>query len=530
MKQILLKMLFSLLLILINPFGFMDTTEKISERISHGLASAIGEPATETSRVVLVVLKDESLATISANGSFPVETNVHANVLKWILCAAPSSIYVDISLQDWRNDIEADQTVLEAQSYFADSLTTTSASPDCHNVVTTATLDSTDQARRFAPVIFPRAVAKASPCSKKDPVDDWMGNCSFFSQIPSLKNRIIELPLSRDQPDNTFYQYPLFTTPKNATRFTSELQAIENAKGIVQHFPSPALAQTLHYCNTVTNKPESCGGLVRMFADDNLHRQHGKLVELFYQLVPVSRFLVDTRQPDGENCPPIQQWRVGFDEGNTSKWVRVAKILADDALNLNIAGLENFYLTGEYCLAYEAVSAETLVRQGQQCAVFPDCNREIFEKLKDKMIVYGQDIDAANDLISLPLIGNVPGMVVHASAADNLLTYGDAFYRIARPESFLGFQFPFTTDVLGVIYWLVIIVFIIAYPLVPNRRFVRPIAFVFLLFINCGIGILLSYFSRVGPYDWIGLTAVVSLTYAVVYDYRPRPPINTTGL
>ena len=76
-----------------------------------------------------------------------------------------------------------------------------------------------------------------------------------------------------------------------------------------------------------------------------------------------------------------------------------------------------------------------------------DADEALNALIKDRAVVYGADITALPDEITSPVQGVLPGLYAHAMAVDNLLSYGDAYWR-DPPAVFAGLDVPQIAEIL----------------------------------------------------------------------------------
>lgn len=96
------------------------------------------------------------------------------------------------------------------------------------------------------------------------------------------------------------------------------------------------------------------------------------------------------------------------------------------------------------CMFHNQLSATRFMNLYNQSGdlpsgIFGDCT-DIFCAFEGKIILVGADLAGINDIYLSPVQGYVPGVYVHATALDNLLTYGEN-YKKEMPILFSGITF-----------------------------------------------------------------------------------------
>ncbi|PWC57677.1 hypothetical protein TSH7_25325 [Azospirillum sp. TSH7] len=65
-------------------------------------------------------------------------------------------------------------------------------------------------------------------------------------------------------------------------------------------------------------------------------------------------------------------------------------------------------------------------------------NHDVIDLLKDRIVFYGTDLLTQHDLFNSSVFGQVAGVQAHAMAFDNLMTYGDNYFRGSPEIHFAG--------------------------------------------------------------------------------------------
>ena len=111
----------------------------------------------------------------------------------------------------------------------------------------------------------------------------------------------------------------------------------------------------------------------------------------------------------------------------------------------------NFFTADQFLELYNlenniySPTANMPARLKEKCRV----NCDIFEMFKNSIVLVGGNLAGIADLRNSPVNDLTPGVLLHAAALDNLLTYGPDYYR--SPPSYLGQRFD-TSIILEIIF------------------------------------------------------------------------------
>ena len=136
------------------------------------------------------------------------------------------------------------------------------------------------------------------------------------------------------------------------------------------------------------------------------------------------------------------------------------------------------------------------------------------ELLEDRLVMVGASIGSAEDLVSSPVHGKLPGVYAHAMALDNLIEYGQDY--ITEPPELFNTEVD-VLDLLEFVFAIVVIWFHSASAaLLPRHRLTIAIGATLCLLLLSA----LLYQLRVTPVNILGLLLLIG----VLLPGEPQPP------
>ncbi|MEM1038557.1 MAG: CHASE2 domain-containing protein [Pseudomonadota bacterium] len=527
MLPLLFPVLLAAFLYATNPFHILDETAKVSQRITQRAYSLLFDQKLDAQPVVAVVLDEGFVDKFAPDTGYPVGFDVHAVVLRTILCAAPSSLYIDIAFQAPRANAGAEQTDEEAVERLRAALATRATDPICQKL---------DAAKRpvDTEVFLARVLPEQGLCSAFPFTKAGIEDCPRVEALEPLRNVSTPLSITRTQPEIQHIRYPLFANASNALRFL--VQDLEAAKArMPQVEPSPATAMALAYCRNQspgqdilalcqtlqTAKPSS--QFERLPADLNmvpLWRYYSYGNPLWQQLLqspsrnPESTNL-DSAKADpsaGGSCTRYQRIEAGQDTFLRRVGVAIIAVLTE-GLNQALpetgtAGSKPFSQTN--CLTHPYVVGDVVEELRSSCRLPRGCSGALSTLFEGKAVVYGYSVDVANDMFDTPVLGQLPGLFVHAAATDNLLRFGTSYKR--EGITVLGMEIDSNLIQLFIIagFFVVQLVFTMG-KIGSSGRWSLVLAL-------SAFAILMPPFMNLPPLDWL---ATISLGQLSLLAQRP---------
>ena len=364
------KILFVWGIILLDPFGLNSATSRQSEAIFTRLFAPFYDRSGQD-RITSVVITDDAAERIA--GTYPLPFADHARIVRRILCLDPAAVFIDLNFRHIRGDENG-------LAQFVDALSHRSGPEGCDRLPVDRLSDPTT-----APVLL--AVVKNTNSSCPSLLDGDHEGCSFMSPLRALLT---------------------VTTPIDVTGMIENDRyrlVWTSASGGEVLSPAASLVATL--CNQQRVTAPACGLDTKDIAKP-------MLVRWGYYLSPLtaSRF---------GNLDPCETTS-GDGLAVSQKWKSLGAILLRD-LTWAFSGSASREQPTQPCLYTDAVEADHFLR--------PDVNSDpvLRALVKDRIIVYGADITALPDQVVSPVHGKVPGLFIHAMAADNLLTLGTQYWR-----------------------------------------------------------------------------------------------------
>ncbi|MEL6947928.1 MAG: CHASE2 domain-containing protein [Pseudomonadota bacterium] len=450
---------------LFNPFGLLDETQDLSQRLSQRGYALLFDKGYENQNITSVIIDSVTVDSLGSDTGYPVNMDVHATLLRTILCGGPSSIYIDIAFQNARPDLRSQQTESEAVERLRRALATRAGDAYCQQFDAQKQPVDTE-------IFLARVIPQKGDCAafSMDTTVPTSPKCQRFRPLDALQSVVTPISISRVQPTVQHVRYPLFATATNAFRFQDD-DAASARRRMPKVEKSPATAMMLAFCkNQSPNDVERtlCEKLSADEPDDVLSDLSDTL-----NLVPLWRYYLDERQlwqrfqsqsllsaiqeqsaqSSGSPTPSQQsvlrpasapsdaENRCRFPQKvvqDGSAWFLTASNFGVALLDELFGGPKNISWAGFVprfgegtCLPYPYLPGSVVSELRNACAAPNGCGNALQKAFGGKAIVYGYDIDAANDNFQSPVLGRLPGMIVHAAALDNLMRFGTDYKKEA---------------------------------------------------------------------------------------------------
>jgi len=167
------------------------------------------------------------------------------------------------------------------------------------------------------------------------------------------------------------------------------------------------------------------------------------------------------------------------------RWYKAGALLTHSVLTgLDENSVDNNRLLSPYTLTIQAHELAIESRRGL---------------LENKVVLIGAKVDGINDMIETPANGLLPGVYQHAMALDNLMKYGDNYYK--RPP------FP------KYLFILIAIVLSLASSYLMVKQNIRGFKIYTLAVVVVIAACLTMYFGfHYAPQNWIGLALICALS------------------
>lgn len=355
-------------------------------------------------KFLVVLMRDSDADFVNPGRGYPVPLWAHGDVLQIALCQGPAAVFVDMNFRWERTEGDA--------AKLADALRHRKTGGGCEPQPA-----GSEALKKTSPVFvafIPSASSKCAPLALSTEED-----CDERRRLAPLREAVI--PVAMPGTDDT-RRYVLLDT---------ELQRD------VPGSTSPALELFQHVCAVDPGYGPGCQDQERIL--EGLRKRHARpslAVRWGYYTAPLPA--ADGSVPKS-GCPVSQQEAAK----SFTDWLRQ---LLKEAFNPrtpqekhggNAAGANNGVPSGlgqqGWCSYHAAISSKDFIEMASR-----DLER-LRRLVQDRIVIYGADITAVNDLVVSPVLGALPGAHIHAMAADNLLSFGAAYWRDA-PVAFLGIR------------------------------------------------------------------------------------------
>lgn len=492
-------------IILADPFGLIVATGQISETVSQRLYSILLDPGEPPSAPMMVIIDDADVDEIGGEG-FPLTFNRHAKLLRTILCAGPSSLYIDIDFQRIQVDTAEGQSPADAVARLKRALTAVPGAADCG--AEQAALPATVAA---IPVYLARVRAATDECRSFPEDEASLERCRSKQAFESLLPAVRPITISTRDPDEDHLTYPLISNATNSFVFDDRLARLDSNARFMETEFSPATVMFLDRCRqglADEGQQALCRDLSGLQATPFRQALPGAAIMVptwrFYQSdAPAWRQIL--RKEDGSTPSDLEscrryQVRDADGLGWRDRVALAAKAVVADGLQgvyRELFGWDTVF-NDALCLTYPYVTARA-VNLLSRNAEDAERARLLFH---DKSVIYGYSVRANKDYIDSPVLGAVPGMVLHAAALDNLARL-KTDYKRSWIEAW-GVRVDGHLLRLVAMFALVAASGLVrAVPGTPAKvaAFLGPVAIV----IVCAIA---PFWLNLGPFDWLGAFAM----------------------
>lgn len=428
-----IKLLGFALFLFVDPFGLASETSRTSQELVYRLTSLYSND--DVSRPVsLVLIDDRSAPEFNRERGYPLTFSQHAAILRPVLCAAPATLFIDITFRGVRSNAPAPEGGAIDPELGELMRVLSGTDPEEQERCRLMGLAS---GNAHAPTKVMIGRVRSVPPSACDPLyghqlaDDCVVGRAL-DHLAGVAEPISLSPVARDG------AYPIVTFGEDAGR--AEPQA------------SAALAMLLAFCDRATPEQQA------KFAGCRERSELSALVDLNVSRTRVQMYpkwsyffspeLLADRARGVENaarddrasvrCPQPQH---DFASGPLGRLATAAEelwhSLIQGAREADVADGRDF---GEgACVATDTFTALDVRNMSSQCGEDGTlCSQRLSTFFGGRIVVYGIDIVGINDKVESPVLGWVPGAAFHAAAAETLLSEGSGYAHAARTVTLAG--------------------------------------------------------------------------------------------
>lgn len=511
----------SMAMFLANPFGVMDITGTVAERISLRAHALLFDQISSGSNVMVVVLDDKSVDELAPNYGYPVPFSIHAQILRPILCSNPASLYIDIDFRTIRTRYLERETDEAAIAELYEALSTKQNSSFCKNYYAEmeqngddANQPQTDQTN----IYLARTRTIGDECAPFPDDQNTIHDCSKIALFEPFKDILQPLPVIRTDPDKTHLRYPLLATAWNTSRFTQGAQFDKLKQLGLSTELSPAAAMTIARCQRGNNISVDLRALCTDLELNTL-KKNQVTIDDDLVLIPKWKFYLNRENPsqllsnfkEGDVGTSCRDYQLLNNAGELTG-MRRSKTALYALAQASIGEFSKFYnnfthvFSQNNCLSYPHVAAGTFSKSIKQCSIGNNCGIQLDNLFKDKAVIYGQSIEAARDFIKSPIVGLAPGVFLHAAATDNLIGNPSSFWREGITIGVLSINEStlFLMHLICLFAWLIYC---------RRLKAHQTIVFVIGSFVLILPAIFLPPLLNLAPFDWLGPLALISIIY-----------------
>lgn len=421
--RIVLGALIFWLFAVLDPFGLASSTSEFSKQLVHRLASLWAPPEARR-HLSVVVVDDRSAAEINRERGYPITFAQHARILRPILCAGPSALFIDVTFRGMRTD--SGPTVAGVIDPELQELI---------DVLGGARPEEKERCRRLGFASLgtrppTRIFIARIPSSPPSPCDPFFGrkleeDCRLGREVDRLSIVASPVPIA---PIDSEGAYPLVVDSKFREA-------------------SAALAMVLAHCNyNSSGAAVVLPGCTKRAALEALLAKPVSRNEIRLQptwaFFQTEGWIADRARFEGQSSgSPYADNKCGKDQAG-STWFHKLEIGAGELWRTVVFPSDQETLSRRQfgtglCLPMDTFSALDVRQMATFCG--PDgtaCRERLGHFFSNRMIFYGIDITGVNDAVRSPVLGPVPGVAMHAAVAENLVRLGDEYH--ALPEDYLG--------------------------------------------------------------------------------------------
>jgi hypothetical protein len=382
-----------LLFVLLNPFGLDQQSDDYTQSVLVKHLSPWYPPAGQD-HVSAVVITDDAAESFA--GGYPLPFDAHASVLKRIMCRDPAAVFVDLNFRTVRGSAQDMSRLIDALSF--------RVGPEGCGPRTPQQLARGD----FAPVFIAVVRNERSRCVAW--TDASAQACP--NMVPLKQFRQVAIPLN-------------ITGILKHGRYILTAEG-RNPDGSDQTQLTPAMAMAQAVCRRQPGDLPFCDA-APLSTSDPLVLQWGYYPSAW----TLSRYSMD-------GCEALTAA-----EADTGTKLSSLMRLISGGVSQDTSAPHHFAQDRpvQACPYTDYVEADGLILPDD------DADEALDALIKDRAVVYGADITALPDEITSPVQGVLPGLFAHAMAVDNLLSYGDGYWR-DPPAVFAGLDLPQIAEIL----------------------------------------------------------------------------------
>lgn len=136
---------------------------------------------------------------------------------------------------------------------------------------------------------------------------------------------------------------------------------------------------------------------------------------------------------------------------------------------------------------------------------------EIGRLIENRVVLIGTNLVGLHDVVPTPLHGQIAGVYLHAMALDNLMTWGNGYYRQTNPNSWI-------VPVLVCMLLAIILSFLLRW----RPRWMSGWIWVSALFVIASVSWFMYAKLHRTPLDWLGLLGLLALATVIEQSVRRR--------
>lgn len=367
-----------------DPFYIVSGSSRLSEDIVNRIQS-FTYPGLTTGpraelvrdRITVVELSDKDAEYLNLGGGFPVPLQVHGDLLRSIVCLKPAAVFVDMNFR-WER-LEGDAEA------FADALSYRASGRGCLKL-------APDVVKSTAPSVFvahvPSDTSLCDPMAKAS--DIACPNREVFAPLRAVTHTVA-MPGTDD-----------------TRRYV--LRDAELATAATDAATSPALELYRDVCRTNPGFGPGCREAEAVYRQNAAEKRPRLAVR--WGLASA-----ESLSPEVKAACPERQRTAATSLFDTTV---IAQVL--DELAPALSGAERLGGAG-WCPYHATLDASTVTALA---ARDPERLRPLIE---GRIVLYGANITAVNDVVISPVLGVQPGVHLHAMSLDNLLSLGADYWR-----------------------------------------------------------------------------------------------------
>ncbi len=515
LSSIFLPIVLAVIVAVANPLGVGDA---VNARSTEFLLKATAPfYPTDSQNKISTVIIDEKSVTIGANGkdqrldfpgfTYPPTLESYSQLIEAVISYKPKAVFVDILIQEDKKRMELDGFFLEA--VLSDNLARKN-NPG---------LDGSG----YIPIFFPNP---AAVMSLEEDVEDCdlslMEEGGFFEKFSSqprpsiigigdsLKYNIVSPStcLRKNKLENSIVFSPAYTLYQEVCLKDPEFCSLE-----VQQGPQQALSFQRYQDAMMLRWSDLTTGLNKSYVKDGRKVCQQYEEGFFYEVGRSVLYFLNA----------IVSGRNVFNERNVRNLCPYHDTLsAKDLINRAIsAKKDSNYDTQEYCNRIDDQLGDPTLE----------------ERLCGKVVFIGMNLIGLNDFTQSPVHGQTLGVILHAMALDNLLTFGSDYVKVSDPL-FLNFEVGDVFEIIALVIFLSVEVIFLQFlfeqpwfkkwiPVFPKKPqalglsttylklilfyIIAPAILIFGLIFSLELIYFLTF--KYPPNDWLGISSVACGAY-----------------